>query len=189
MEFNKIIKLKDGRTCVLRNAQAKDSEAVLYVSKKTHEETDFMLAYPDEGKTDIKGEEEFLEKRKDSKKALMLCAVVDNKIVATCGFDSVGNFEKISHRAEFGIGVLKDYWNLGIGRSMTEASIECAKKCGYVQLELDVVSNNKSAYSLYKSLGFTEYGRNPKGFKSRYTGWQELVLMKLDLTVTTQTER
>ena len=29
--------------------------------------------------------------------------------------------------------------------------------------------------------GFVEYGRNPKGFRSRLTGWQELVLMRLEL--------
>ena len=37
------------------------------------------------------------------------------------------------------------------------------------------------AISLYRSVGFTECGRNPKGFRSRVTGWQELVLMRLEL--------
>ena len=31
------------------------------------------------------------------------------------------------------------------------------------------------------SVGFVEYGRNPKGFRSRLTGWQEVVLMRLEL--------
>ena len=30
-------------------------------------------------------------------------------------------------------------------------------------------------------VGFREYGRNPKGFRFRLTGWQELVLMRLEL--------
>ena len=29
--------------------------------------------------------------------------------------------------------------------------------------------------------GTVEDGRNPKGFRSRFSGWQELVLMRLDL--------
>lgn len=33
----------------------------------------------------------------------------------------------------------------------------------------------------YDSFGFVEYGRNPKGFRSRHTGWQELILMRLEL--------
>ena len=52
---------------------------------------------------------------------------------------------------------------------------------GYEQLELDVVSENKRAIALYESLGFVEYGRNPRGFKSKYTGYQELVYMRLEL--------
>ena len=39
----------------------------------------------------------------------------------------------------------------------------------------------KAALALYKSVGFVEYGRNPKGFRSRTAGWQELVLMRLEL--------
>ena len=64
---------------------------------------------------------------------------------------------------------------------MTVACIECAKEAGYAQLELEVVAENRSALALYKSVGFVEYGRNPKGFRSRLTGWQELILMRLEL--------
>ena len=68
-----------------------------------------------------------------------------------------------------------------IGRALTEACIECAKKAGNAQLELEVVAENKTAIALYESVGFEEYGRNPKGFRSRFTGWQEVVLMRLDM--------
>ena len=74
----------------------------------------------------------------------------------------------------------KAYWGLGIGRALTEACIECAGAAGYVQLELEAVAENKNALALYRSAGFEEYGRNPKGFRSRMTGWQ-VVLMRLEL--------
>ncbi len=45
-----------------------------------------------------------------------------------------------------------------------------------------MVGENAAAIALYESLGFVEYGRNPKGFHSRHTGWQELVLMRLELS-------
>ena len=48
-------------------------------------------------------------------------------------------------------------------------------------MELDVVAENMSAVGLYESVGFVEYGRNPKGFRSRFIGWQEVVLMRLDM--------
>ena len=52
---------------------------------------------------------------------------------------------------------------------------------GYAQLELEAAAENKSALALYESMGFVEYGRNPRGFRSRVTGWQELVLMRMEL--------
>ena len=41
------------------------------------------------------------------------------------------------------------------------------------------MAENRSAIGLYESAGFVEYGRNPKGFL--FTGWQEVVLMRLEL--------
>ena len=67
-----------------------------------------------------------------------------------------------------------------IGRALTEACLECAKKAGYLQIELEVVAENRAALALYQSVGFVEYGRNPKGFLSRQNGWQTLILMRLE---------
>ena len=68
-----------------------------------------------------------------------------------------------------------------MGRALTEACIQCARDAGYVQMELNVVSENKRAMSLYQNLGFAEYGRNTKGFLSRMSGFQELIYMLLEL--------
>ena len=59
--------------------------------------------------------------------------------------------------------------------------IRIAKEAGYEQLELDAVADNKKAISLYEKAGFVEFGRNPKGFKSKFSGYQELVYMRLEL--------
>ena len=108
-------------------------------------------------------------------------AELDGKLVGSAGIGCVGRKVKIKHRAEFGISVDKDFWGLGIGRALTKACIECAKNAGYAQLELEAVAENGAALDLYKSVGFVEYGRNPRGFRSRFSGWQEIVLMRLVL--------
>lgn len=77
--------------------------------------------------------------------------------------------------------MLKEYWGLGIGRAMMEACIKCAKEAGYTQLELSVVAENARAVALYQNVGFTEYGRNPRGFHSRISGFQEVIYMRLVL--------
>ena len=97
------------------------------------------------------------------------------------GIERMGSQEKVRHRADFGVSVDQTYWGLGIGRALTRACIACAKQAGYDQIELTVVADNKHAIDLYLSEGFIEYGRNPKGFKSRLSGWQETVLMRMEL--------
>ena len=41
--------------------------------------------------------------------------------------------------------------------------------------------DNARAMALYTQAGFTEYGRNPRGFRSRTAGYQELVYMRLEM--------
>lgn len=181
LKYNKIILLKDGRKYCLRNGTENDAHEVLDVFNLTHAETDYLLTYPDENSFTVEQEGAFLKAKTESSNEIEIVAVVDGKIAGTAGIDAVGNKYKTKHRAEFGIGIAKEFWGLGLGRALTEACIECAKEAGYTQLELEVVSDNASAISLYKKVGFVEYGRNPKGFNSRISGYQELVYMKLDL--------
>ena len=180
MEYNSTVTLKDGRACTLRNGTASDGQALLDVFNLTHEQTDYLLTYPGEHSYTAQQEADFLKEKTDSTDEIELLAELDGVIVGTAGIGCVGRREKTRHRAEFGISVDKAYWGLGIGRALTEACIECAKKAGYAQLELEVVAENRSAIGLYESEGFVEYGRNPKGFRSRLTGWQEVVLMRLE---------
>ena len=49
------------------------------------------------------------------------------------------------------------------------------------QMELSVVAENSRAIDMYEKAGFVEFGRNPRGFKSRMSGYQELVYMRLEL--------
>lgn len=181
MKYEKIVTLKDGRHCILKNATVLDAEEVCRSFRQTHEETDFLLTYPDESRMTVERESEYLSKKEASASEIEICAFIDGKVVGCAGVDAIGEKEKIKHRAEFGVSVERAYWGLGIGRALTAACIECAKSAGYEQLELDVVSDNISAINLYKSFGFVEYGRNPKGFRSRISGWQTLVLMRLEL--------
>ena len=126
-------------------------------------------------------EAQFLREKTESEDEIKLLAEVDGTLVGSAEIDRVGKKEKIRHRAEFSVGVDRAYWSLGIGRALTEACVECAKAAGYAQVELEAVAENEIALNLYRSVGFVKYGRNPKGLRSRLTGWQELLLMRLEL--------
>lgn len=175
------ITLKNGKTAILRNGAASDGSAVLENFNLTHAETDYLLSYPDETSFDAEKEGRYLEKKAASPNEIELIAWVDGKAVATAGVDAVGSRYKVRHRAEFGISVLREYWGLGLGRALTQACIACAREAGYAQLELSVVAENTRAIALYQQEGFVEYGRNPRGFLSRVSGFQEVVHMLLKL--------
>ena len=181
MEYRKTITLKDGRQCCLRNGAESDGAALLEIFRLTHLQTDYLLSCPDETDATVEREAQYLKDKTASDGEIEILAEIEGKVVGTAGIERVGEKYKVKHRAEFGISVDKSYWGLGIGRALMNACIECAKRAGYAQLELAVVADNARAIALYESAGFVEYGRNPKGFRSRLTGWQELVSMRLEL--------
>ena len=181
MKYEQRIVLKNGKEALIRNGDGADGAEVFEVFNLAHGQTDYLLSYPDENSFDPQQESQFLEKKTSSPVEVELIAIVDGKVVGTAGIEAVGTKYKVKHRAEFGISVLKEYWGLGLGKAMTKACIQCAKDAGYHQLELNVVAENDRAISLYRGLGFEEFGRNPVGFNSRITGYQELVYMLLKL--------
>lgn len=181
MEYNQVIVLKNGKECCLRNGTERDGQAVFDNFHLTHGETDYLLSYPDEHLFDVVQEGQFLKEMSESKNEIEMVAEVDNIIVGTAGVGAFGTKYKVRHRAKFGISIAKEYWGLGIGGALTKACIECAKAAGYIQLELDVVADNVRALTMYKKAGFVEYGRNPKAFRSRMAGFQEVIYMRLEL--------
>lgn len=181
MKYEQTILLNNGKEALIRNADESDGNAVFEIFNRTHEETDYLLSYPDENSFGPEQEAQFLKEKAISPNETELIAIVDGKIVATAGIEAVGKKYKVKHRADFGISVLKEYWGLGLGKALTEACIQCAKDAGYEQVELNVVAENDRAISLYRSFGFVEYGRNPRGFNSKIAGYQELVYMLLEL--------
>lgn len=181
MQYHETIKLKDGRTCVLHNGTGADAEGVLRNFKLNHAQTDYLTTYPDEVTFTVEQVANRMQMKTDSPNVAELVAEVDGRIVGQAGFEALGRTDKVKHRAEFGISIDRDYWGLGIGRALTKACIELAKQAGYRQLELQAVADNERAIALYESVGFVEYGLNPRGFRSRLTGWQALVYMRREL--------
>lgn len=181
MQYRETVTLRDGRTCTLRNGTETDAQTSLDIFIRAHEQTDNLLTYPDEITYTAEQQAAYLKNKTDSADEVEILAEVDGKVVGMAGIDRVGTCEKLRHRAEFGVSIDAAYWGLGIGRALTRACVKCAKDAGYAQLELQAVADNERALALYRSEGFTEFGRNPMGFHSRLTGPQELVYMRREL--------
>ena len=181
MRYVAMVALTGGVELLVRNAVASDARALRETMRRTHSETDYLLSYPDEQGTDEEREARLLEEAERCGNQVELVAIVDGRIVGSAGVEAVGSRRKVAHRARFGISVLQEYWGMGIGRVLMESCIDCARRAGYTQLELDVVADNERAMSLYRRAGFEEYGRNPRGYRSASAGYQELLHMRLEL--------
>ena len=64
-----------------------------------------------------------------------------------------------------GVAVLKDYQGKGIGKIMMKECIVWCKEHGIEQIELEVVTENNRAISMYKSFGFEVCGAKKHALK------------------------
>ena len=160
----KTIFLKDGRRAVLRSPLSSDTEQLVKYMKQSAGETEFLLRYPEECLETVEEEATFVERTASSDDRLMIVCFVDGKIAGNCMI-SFNNRIKTRHRAELAIGILREYWRLGIGSVMFAELVRVAKEQGILQLELDYIEGNARAKRLYEKMGFHEVGVKPDAIR------------------------
>lgn len=161
------IKMKDklGREIVLRNAEVSDAAALIDYLKITTAETPYLIREPEEVTITPEREEKFIESKLTDEKELMLIATIDGKHIGNCSVMSIAPFKRYAHRCEIAIALYQEYCGCGIGKIMMETVLDVAKRLGYEQAELEVISTNTSAIKLYKKLGFEICGHFPNNMK------------------------
>ena len=161
----KEIILKNGKKAILRNVTPEDAQEILKFYKQIAGETFFMMRYPEEcDLMDVEGEQERLKAKQDSKDNLFLCCETEGKIVGDCGLSRQCHI-KTRHRGSVGIGILKEYWNMGIGTALFEEIIKAGKEMGLCQLELGVFEGNERGMSLYRKMGFSQVAELPNAVR------------------------
>jgi ribosomal protein S18 acetylase RimI-like enzyme len=93
--------------------------------------------------------------------AALFLARVDGAVV---GFGYWRRYQRPTHRPHADlekVAVRADQHRRGLGRWLTTALVEQARREGVEQLTLDLRADNAAAISLFGSLGFREYGRLP----------------------------
>lgn len=161
----KEIKDRNGRTVILRNAEVSDSEDLIAYLKVTSSETPFLIREPDEVTLSLEQESTFIKARKEDPRELMLIATLDGRHIGNCSLMSIASYRRYSHRCAVAIALYQEYCNCGIGKIMLQTVLDAAKDVGYEQAELEVISDNDKAISLYEKLGFKKYGHFPDNMK------------------------
>ena len=109
-----------------------------------------------------------------------LTALIDGEV---CGIATlyVNPYIKLRHQSEFGIIVSDKYRNRGIGSDLMKNLIHLAKnKFGIELLHLQVYEDNP-AISLYKRLGFREFGRQMHWIKEEPKVYRARIFMECDI--------
>lgn len=166
MKFEPVTTLdKMGRKLMLRSAEVSDAAALIEYLRVTSGETPYLIREPDEVILTLAQEESFIQARENAQRELMLIATVDGEYAGVCSLMSKGNLRRYRHRCEVAVALYQKFHGAGIGKIMLQTVLKAAKQLGYEQAELEVVSDNISAVSLYKKLGFEQYGCLPRNMK------------------------
>lgn len=147
----------------ITNAAPADAAAVLAYLATVGGETD-NLTFGGEGLPfSPEDEAKYIESFCGSHDKIMLSAKDGDRIVSIASLERFSN--RMSHRAELGISVLRDYWGQGIATALISRLIAFAKENSIEIIELDVRSDNTRAIRLYERFGFRKIGTYPRFFK------------------------
>lgn len=162
----------------IRKAKIEDAAGLVELFKKLDEETTLMLFEPGERTTTVEQQTSRLKIFDNSQTEAMFVAENDGTIV---GFTVAigGSVNRNRHSAHTVVGVLRNYWNQGIGRALMRAVETWAIEKGIHRLELTVMAHNTKAISLYEKSGFEREGikRDALRVDSKYVN--EIYMSKL----------
>ena len=141
-----------------------------------------MIRGPEEVRTSLEEEVEFIRRNRDDPRGLMLLAFVDGQLAGPCSFAAVNNRNRTRHRCAVGIALYQKFWGMGIGTVLLGEILTSAKAAGYEQAELEVVSTNEAAVGLYQKLGFQVTGTIRHALKYKDGSYADFLFMSKDLT-------
>lgn len=155
--------LQNGQIIKLRQSNIKDAALILDFLIEVNKESKNLSREPHEVTMTLDDEIKYLERVEKSKNDCMIVAFDDEKIISTVGFHGSG-LSRLRHKVSFGISVLQEYSNLGVGSIMMNELIKLAREYRKTKIELEVRVDNEKAIHLYKKFGFVEEGIRKNGF-------------------------
>lgn len=170
---------KLGQKLVIRYPRAEDLLQVWRYFNKISAEKTFITFQGEKVKK--KDEASWLDnnlKLIRQKKCVVLFVFVDGKLSGITDITSKARVSK--HIGSFGITLSSEIRGQGIGKLFMNLVISESKK--HIKelkiITLECFANNEIALNLYRSLGFIEYGRLPKGLNYRGSLVDEVLMSK-----------
>ena len=147
----------NGLTYTIRSASETDAEQLSEIRVQIDGETENMDREAGEGIIDKIDFQKIIKADSEEVKNLFLVAEVHNQIVGFSRCEG-SNLKRLSHKVEFGVCILREFWGYGIGKSLLQQSIQWANENEVKKISLQVLGTNEKAIQLYKKLGFEVEG-------------------------------
>lgn len=182
MKFDPItVKLKNGKEIVIRQCLVEDAENLLTTVRTYMNDSKFYALTKEEFTITIPQEEKWIQSFIDNTNSLLLVAVYENKIIGNLDL-TAHNRMKLNHTAIIGMSLLEEWRGFGLGFELLNAVINWSKnKSKLTRLWLQVFGDNTNAIALYKKVGFIEEGRQKNFIKTEDGGFDDNVIMGLQL--------
>lgn len=111
---------------LIREAIKVDAAELVVYLHKIGGESNFLTFGLGELLVSVSDEEAILEESHNAKNKIMILALVGNKVIGCLNFAG-GARARIQHTGEFGVSVLKDNWDQGIGTALVQELIHWSK--------------------------------------------------------------
>lgn len=153
--------IRNGLAYKVRSATAEDADQLSALRLKIDGETEYLDRVQGEGYIDGEGFRRLIEGDSNHPRNLFL--------VAEAGIEAEGSLigfarcqgsdlQRITHKVEFGICILQEFWGYGVGPRLLEHATAWADANGLKKISLQVLETNDKAVQLYKRYGFEVEG-------------------------------
>lgn len=153
---------KDGREVILRTPKWEDLDDFMeFINSLVEEGADIIRdkKVTRDQEADWLGRKLALLEKEDE---FDLVAEVEGKAIALSELQRKKGCS--SHVGEIGIGIGKNYRDIGIGTEMLKTLISQAKRMRLKMLNIEAFSTNERAIHVYEKVGFKKTGTRPKLF-------------------------
>lgn len=139
---------------IYKSIDTKDYKNITKMIEKLADETNYYPFTSQDYNISEEEQKAFIGKMNSQENCFIL-GCFDNDILVGVVYLYGGNRARNYHSCTLGIGVLKDYSNMGIGSNLISKAIDYAYNCDVIgKINIQVVKENKRAINFYKKYNF-----------------------------------
>jgi len=182
MRFAPVSKtLSNGAAITLRECRNDDVQKLISTVKSYINDTGYLLITGEKLPSIVEEETKWVQAFVANDRNFLLVAVCNDEIIGNV-YVRTSQRIQLEHIAIIGIGLLKEWRNLGLGTMMLESTLDWARKTPFIEhLWLQVHADNEAGLQLYKKFGFVEEGRHPAYTKHSPGQSIDDIIMRLEV--------